>query len=118
MTARISIALLLFFTGVWQPVFSQDDIARKEALKKYRNEYLTSEVDRIKWKGNTEKFSPFLHSLDFLVLCCQEKRTSTSGERVLKGRSNGQTAFVNGENKGGSDNEFGSVGTEKFSQVD
>jgi RHS repeat-associated protein len=27
-----------------------------------------------------------------------------SGERVLKGRSNGQTAYVNGENKGGSGN--------------
>jgi hypothetical protein len=40
------------------------------------------------------------------------------GERVLKGRSNGQTAYVNGENKGGSGNEFGAVGTERFSQAD
>jgi RHS repeat-associated protein len=84
------------------------------ALKKWREEfYVVKRLRKLHCLSASEfgafqrhavKFSQFLHSLDFLVLFCQEKRTSTSGERVLKGRSNGQTAYVNGENKGGSGN--------------
>jgi hypothetical protein len=41
---------------------------------------------------------------DFFYSYKSSNFSLSSGVRVLKGRSNGQTAYVNGENKGGSGN--------------
>lgn len=55
MNLKLNAGFLLFFLIVGREASPQNGSVKAEAVKKYKNEYVESQINGIKWKGNIER---------------------------------------------------------------